>query len=155
MPEPTFVDREAFTVLGLQEHFMPETGDFEGIWKRFMAYHDQIAAHSTDGAYYGVAFAPAEGEGMDYFAGMAVPEGTPCPEVLTIRVVEAAHYAVFECTVATISATCSFIHGEWLPGSGYVHLCPRPDFEFYPPGTDAADSPVLIHIPVRRHEPSS
>jgi predicted transcriptional regulator YdeE len=152
MPEPTFVDREAFSVLGLQEHFTRGTEDFEGIWKRFMAYHDEIAAHSTDGAYYGVACAPDEGEGMDYLAGMAVPPGTPCPEGLTIREVGAAHYAVFECTVATISETYGFIHGEWLPGSDYVHQCPKPDFEQYPPGTDSADSPVLLHIPVAKRD---
>ena len=27
--EPTFVDREAFTVMGVQERFTPETEDFE------------------------------------------------------------------------------------------------------------------------------
>ncbi len=72
-----------------------------------------------------------------------------------IRVVNSAHCAVFESTMATIGATYSFIHDEWLPGSGCVHLCPKRDFELYAPGTDAADSPVLIHIPLRRGEPSS
>ena len=40
--EPRFVERDAFTVLGLQERFTPQTEDFEGIWKRFMRFHDQI-----------------------------------------------------------------------------------------------------------------
>ena len=147
--EPRLTDRDAFTVMGLQEHFTPETEDFEGIWKRFMAYHDQIQPHSTDRAYYGVCFGTDDEEAMEYVAGMAVPAGTECPESLVIREVPAAQYAVFECQVATIHETYEHIHGTWVAASQYTYDRPKPDFEQYPPGTDSGDSPVLIHIPVR------
>ena len=148
--EPTFVDREAFTVMGLQERFTPDTEDFEGIWKRFMAFHDQIQPHSTDQAYYGVCFSVAGGERRkDYVAGMAVPPGTACPEGLVIREVPAARDAVFECTVATIRNTYDHIFKEWLPAAPADHHPTMPGFERYPPGTDSGDSPVRIHVPVQ------
>jgi predicted transcriptional regulator YdeE len=70
--EPTMAQREAFTVLGLQERFTPENEDHQGIWQRFTRFHDQIQPHSTDGAYYGVNFGADESQAIDYLAGMAV-----------------------------------------------------------------------------------
>ena len=150
--EPTFVDRKAFTVMGVQERFTQETEDFEGIWKRYMAYHDQIHPLSTDGAHYGVCFGTEDAEAMDYLAGMAVPAGTPCPEGLVIRDLPAARDAVFECTVKTIHDTYEFIHQTWIASSPYVFDHPTPDFEQYPPGTESGASPVFIHVPVRARE---
>ena len=147
--EPRFVERDAFTVLGVQERFTPETEDFEGIWKRFMRFHDQIHPHSTDQAYYGVCFGTEDEDAMDYVAGMAVPPGTECPEGLVIRDVPAARDAVFECTVQTIHDTYEFIHHTWIGASPYVLDDPKPGFEQYPPGTESGDSPVFIHVPIR------
>ena len=147
--EPKIVEREAFCVLGLQERFTPDTEDFEGIWKRFMQHHDRIGPHSTDQACYGVCFDADDEKAMDYVAGMAVPPGTECPAGLVLRDVPAARDAVFECTVATIHETYEYIHHEWLAPSPYEMDHPKPTFERYPPGTDSAGSPVLIHVPVR------
>ena len=61
--EPEIIHQEAFTLLGLQERFTPENEDHEGIWKRFMQYHNQIEMHSTDGAYYGANFGADEARG--------------------------------------------------------------------------------------------
>ena len=108
--EPAFVDRAAFTVMGLQERFTPETEDFEGIWKRYMAHHKTIEALSDAKGWYGVCFGAEDADAMDYLAGMAVPAGTPCPEGLVIRDVPAARDAVFECTVKTIRETYELIH---------------------------------------------
>ena len=41
--EHTVVSKPAFTLLGLMERFPYQQDDFEGIWKRFMAYHDQLS----------------------------------------------------------------------------------------------------------------
>ena len=147
--EPTLTDCEPFTVMGVQERFTPETEDFQGIWKRYMAHHDQIHPLSTDGVHYGVCFGTEDEHAMDYLAGMAVPAGTPCPEGLVIRDVPVAHRAVFECTVGTIHDTYEFIHHTWIGSSPYAFDHPKPDFEQYPPGTESGDSPVFIHIPVR------
>jgi predicted transcriptional regulator YdeE len=107
--EPKIGRKETFALLGLQEHFTQETEDFEGIWKRFMRYEAQIGPHSVDGAFYGANYAPRSGTGMDYLAGMAVGEVESVPEGLTLREVPGSRYAVFECTVKTISDTYDWI----------------------------------------------
>ena len=147
--EPEIIELEAFTVLGLMERFTSETEDFEGIWKRFMQYHDQIHALSTDKAYYGANFGTEDERQMEYLAGMAVEGGESIPKGLTLREVPASRYAVFECTVKTISDTYDWIFGEWLPTALYGRPgegSPKADFERYPPYTDSGDTPVLLYI---------
>ena len=146
--EPTFVERDGFFVMGIQERFTPEMEDHEGIWKRFMAHHDLLAGLSTDRAYYGVNFDVTGRDAIDYLAGMAVTADTACPDGLVLREVPAARYAVFGCTVATIHETYEYIHHTWIHASAYTHDNPRPCFEQYGPGTDSGRSPALIHVPV-------
>ena len=144
---PEFAVREKLKVMGLMEHFTPENEDYEGIWKRYMAYHDQVSSSSADGAYYGVYF--DTGDGVDYLAGMSVEGVDVAPEGLTIRDVPAANCAVFKCTVRTIGQKYDEIFRNWLPASRYEHDVPLPVFERYPPDTKTGDDPVLIYIPVR------
>ena len=147
--EPKIVCKEKITLLGLQEHFAPDNEDFEGIWKRFMRYHDQIQPYSVDGAFYGANFAGNGGHGMDYLAGMAVTGVGGVPTGLTLRQVPASRYAVFECTVQTISDTYDWIFDHWLKTAPYGRPdenSPKADFERYPPVTDSGDTPVLLHI---------
>ncbi len=148
--EPKFVEREAVVVMGTQERVTPQTADFEGIWKRYMARHDEIEKLSDAEGWYGVCFCAGNEDAIDYLAGMAVPEESACPDGLTMREIPAGQYAVFECTVATIPEAYEFIHHAWLPASEHTYDRPRPDFEHYAPGTDSGDSRVHIHIPVRR-----
>lgn len=147
--EPKIVERDRFTVMGIQERFTPETEDFVGIWKRYMVRHREIEALSDAKGWYGVCFAADAEDAMDYLAGMAVPECSQCPDGLVMREVPAARYAVFACTVATIHDAYEFIHGQWVAASPYTYDRPKPDFEEYAPGTDSGDSPVFIHIPIR------
>ncbi len=147
--EPRFIHKGPFHLLGLQQRFSPDNEDFQGIWKRFMKYHNQIQGLSTDGAYYGANFTAEPGKEMDYLAGMAVDAVDDVPAGLTLREVPGSRYAVFECTVATLGDTYDWIFGEWLktaPDIRPVDRSPKADFERYPPATDSADTPVLIHI---------
>jgi AraC family transcriptional regulator len=141
--EPKIGMREAFTVLGLLERMGPEEGDYEGIWKRYMAYYPQIAHLSLDGGHYGLNYERAAGE-MEYLAGIAVPEDVEVPEGLTLRTVPKRHYAVFHCTVDTIHETYASIFGTWLPQSGY-HLA-SPCFEYYPPRTESGEASITIYV---------
>lgn len=154
--EPRIVDQGTFTLLGLQERVFHDKEDFEGIWKRSMEYHDQVQALSTDGAYHGANYVVTEGEQMDYLAGMAVTGVQQVPEGLTLREVPGSRYAVFECTVETISDSCDWIFDKWLPTGTYGRPgqgSTKADFERYPPATDSGDSPVLIHIALEDGEP--
>ena len=147
--EPKIIHKQALTILGLQERFTPDYEDFQGIWKRFMQYHDQIKAYSVDGAYYGANFVGEEHVSMDYLAGMLVKDIEEVPEGLTLRVIPASRYSVFECTVKDISDTYDWIHGEWLKTAPYPRPgqdSPKADFERYPPETDSGDTMVKLHI---------
>lgn len=149
--EPEFVDREPFRVMGVLVRCRPEAADFGDIWmNQFMSRHDEVAPHSTDGAYYGVDHMPDSEGLMEYVAGMAVGDVEAVPEGLVLREVVAARYAVFECTVGTIGEAYAHIHGMWLPSSEeYEFDDPKPGFEYYPPNTETNESPVFIHIPIR------
>jgi len=146
--EPEFAARKEMTVLGLMEHFTSGNEDYRGIWKRYMAYHDQIGSSNVDDAHYGIYYDTEDGE--DYLAGMSVEGVEEAPEGLTLRNVPAAHFAVFSCIVKTIGETYGKIFRNWLPASQYEHDAPLPVFERYPPNTKTGDDPVLIYIPVRK-----
>jgi AraC family transcriptional regulator len=149
--EPHIVHRQPFTVLGVLARCTPQSADFSDIWlNRFMARHDEISPHSTDGAFYGVDHLPGEDGTFEYIAGMAVVNRETVPEGLVLRAVPAARDAVCECTVATIGEAYERAFGEWLPASPYEHDRSLPGFEHYPPDTTTGDSPVLIHIPIQK-----
>jgi len=131
----------------------PQKEDFQDIWmNRFMARLGGIQPLSTDGAYYGVEFRLPDLGAMDYLAGMAVGDVPAVPDGLVLRDLPAARDAVFRCTVATIRQTFDAIFGHWLPNSPYELDPAAPGVEFYPPDTASADSPVLLHLPIRPKE---
>jgi predicted transcriptional regulator YdeE len=147
--EPKFVDLDAFTVMGVLIHSMPDKVNFGAFWENEYMPRDQaIRPLSTDGAYYGVWF-PHHGDGIpDYVAGMAVPDGAPVPEGAVARQVPASRYAVFECTMETIGATYGYVYDTWLPSSPYEFTPGGADFEYYPP-QDATDASPAVYIPIR------
>jgi len=147
--EPRFVNLDAFTVMGVMVHSMPDQVDFGAFWeKEYMLRDEAIRALSTDGAYYGVWF-PHHGDGIpDYVAGMAVPEGAPAPEGTVAWQVPASRYAVFDCAMDQIGPTYAYVYDTWLPASGYEFTPGGADFEYYPP-QDAADASPAVYIPIR------
>ena len=146
--EPKFVDREAFSVMGVQVHSMPDKVDFGTFWENEYMPHDAaIRAFSTDGAYYGVWF-PHHGDGVpDYLAGMAVADDVSAPEGAIVRQVPASRYAVFECPTEAIGASYGYVYNTWLPSSPYEFTPGGADFEYYPPqGVENATCAVWIPI---------
>lgn len=153
--EPKITQRDEFLVMGTLTRIAPgtESGEqFAAIWNGFEERREQIESHSTDKKYYGVSFATSEAGRFDYVAGMAVTPVENIPDGLVVRQVPAATYAVFACPVQSIGQTYGYIFGEWRSNSRYQIDNSAPSFEQYPPAADA-QSPVLIHIPVRVNEP--
>jgi predicted transcriptional regulator YdeE len=146
---PTIIIQQALTILCLQERFTPDNEDFEGIWKRFMKYHDFIKDYNVDGAFYSANYVGEEHVSMDYLVGMLVNNVDPVPERLTLRVIPASKYPVFECTVKELSDTYDWIFKEWLkttPHKRPRQTSPKADFERYPPATDSGDTMVKLYI---------
>ena len=150
--EPVIETHGGFTVMGICEAINPMDADYKAIWSSgFMPHVGTIAPHSTDGCYYGVYFMiPGEKQLVDMVAGMAVAGVDEAPEGLAIRDVPAAECVVFSCTVATIGQTWQHAYGVWLPASEYEEDDSHSCFECYPPDTTGDDSPLTIHIPIRK-----
>ncbi len=154
-PEFQIIEREAFTVLGVEEEFaLIERDDpgFVKIWlERFEAQHELVRSLSLDKAYYGIFFYASESVGRParYLAGMRVAHGAETPADWVVREISAATYAVFEATLAQIGDATDHALTRWLPEAGYEHDYPRPHFDFMPPEATRADSPVTVWIPIR------
>ena len=148
--EPQIISKPAFDLLGVSERIDPAHADYTAIWGRFEAHHAAVAAASVDPGYYGVCLACAEPGKIEYLAGMAVQGVAQAPEGLALRHIPAQQYAVFACTMGTISATYAAIYGQWLPASGYECDEPGADFEYYPPDMSGSpDEPVYIYKAIR------
>jgi AraC family transcriptional regulator len=146
--EPEFIDRAAFTVMGVLIHSMPNEVDFGAFWENEYMPHDKaIRALSTDGAYYG-AWLPHHGDGIpDYVAGMAVPDDASVPEGVIVRQVPASRYAVFECAISDIGRTYQYVYDTWLLSSPYEFTPGGADFEYYPP-EGAIGVSTAVYIPI-------
>jgi predicted transcriptional regulator YdeE len=154
--QPDFINREAFSVMGILNRIDPMTADYQAIWGgQFGPVHDQVKAQSTDQGCYGVYFATDEPGMADMLAGMAVGAVADVPEGLVLREVPTATYAVFECAMDALGPTWAAIYEEWLPASDqYEEDETKACLEYFPPGAEDGRAPVLIHVPVKNKGPA-
>lgn len=150
--EPNIVDREAFTLIGVQSWIDPETADHEGIFDNQYRPHEEKARAVASGpGFYGAYFASRGPGQVGYMVGVAASEGTEAPEGLVALPIAAARYAVFEFPRQDIGTMWDYIHGEWLPKSQEYALAASPVFEFYPK-SNTTETHLAIWIPVRAKE---
>lgn len=148
--EPTFTSKPAFTAVGLMYRGKNETKkEIPQLWEQLVPRMQEIKYVSTPRASYGVMgnYDPATGE-FDYLASMGVDRVDDLPQGMQRWDVPAQHYAVFECTLKTISPTYDFIYQQWLPQSGRQHG-DGPEFELYDEHFQGDDSTFYIYIPVK------
>ena len=146
--EPAIIQVKAFKVLGAIEHFKNAGEAGDSVWNKFVKLQKQIALFSIDDGSYGVYFGEHDKE-LDYLAGMAVGKVENIHKGLVLREVPAGTYAKFKGTVETIGETWGYVWKQWFPNSLYVHDVKRPSFDYFPPNTVSADSPVFMHVPVK------
>ena len=152
--EPRFVEKTPIKVVGILTFGQPDKLDYNDIWAvQYMKYDEQLKPYSPDKGYYGV-WLGEEGK-LAYLAGMVVENLPEVPEGLAMREIPAARYAVFECTIGTLSKTYTAIWQEWLPTSNYILDESKSDFEYYPPKTGPGDPPAAIYIPIKVKEPQA
>ena len=150
--EPEMIERGPIQIVGVLTRGKPEELDYSDIWaNQYMPFDAQVKPFSPDGGYYGAWF--SEEGGSAYLAGMAVEAMPNTPAGLVARTLPAAKYAVFTCTMKTMSATYPYIFQQWLPASAYALDSDAADFEYYPPTSNSEDSPVRIYIPIKQKEP--
>jgi predicted transcriptional regulator YdeE len=139
-------------VTGKPEDIVPQMND---IWmNQFIPHAEQLRPFSLDDAFYG-AWIWVDENTTAYLAGMAVEALPEIPQGLMEKVLPAAKYAVFDCTVSTIGQTYDQAYREWLPNSPYEYDITASDFEYYPPSTESGDRLAQIFIPIREKQPLS
>jgi AraC family transcriptional regulator len=151
---PGLVERDAFTLLGLQHRFEDDTQlAIPGLWERFA---ERTAAFGRPHGAYGVIFDadPVNGA-FEYMAGMPPMDGLDDVTDLRSLHIAANTYAVFRMTLDAgpvhpqILAANEAVWAELLPASG-LEAIEAADFEYYDarfrPGERG--SVVDYHVPV-------
>ena len=130
--EPEIVQKEAFTLVGLEASFIgalsPDADNFEvipALWHRFINRIEEIRNRSDD-ACYGLIITRPESERSHpdellYVAGAAVSDVSSLPEDMVSHEVPASTFAVFthRGPIANLTETMRYAMEEWLPNSGY------------------------------------
>ena len=132
MIKPEIVQKEAFTVVGMETHFIsalsPDTNSFQVIptlWDRIVDRIEEIRDRS-DEACYGLIITRPERERSHpdellYVAGTVVHQASSLPEGMVSHSVPASTFAVIthRGPIANLPETIRYAMEEWLPNSGY------------------------------------
>ncbi len=146
--EPTILDKPVMKLVGILTTGKPDQLNYDDIWRnQFGSREAQIKPYSIDQAYYGAWTSDNQGQ-QAYLAGMAVQEIPAVPESCALVELPAAKYAIFPCSLSTISATYNEIYGQWLPNSPYEFAEGSSDYEYYPP----EPATPAIYIPIKVKE---
>jgi len=149
--QATIQERKGFTVLGILVTIDPMAADYNDIWRnQYEPRADEIRAHATDEACFGIYFDCGKPGMVDFVAGAPVAGVGAPPEGLVLREIGPCTEAVFECSMAAIGQTWGAIFGQWMPASGYRIDESRPCLERFAPGCHEGTVPVTIHVPVRK-----
>jgi AraC family transcriptional regulator len=154
---PQFTDRDAFTIMGVGDDFMPFDSDNIGkLWDRFLEQRPKINATNGTLAYGicdGPKKTPSTPDQFHYTAGIVVTPDINVPNGMEKMTIPAAHYAVFTHTgsIKNLPKTIEYIWKDWLPNSGYTHAN-SPDFEEYDDRFKGDDPTSLfdIYIPIQK-----
>ena len=132
MIEPEIVEKDAFTVVGMETSFIgalsPDANNFElvpPLWDRFVDRIEEIG-NRLDEACYGLIITRPERERSHpdellYVAGTAVRGVASIAEGMVSHTVPASTFAVIthRGPIADLPETIRCAMEEWLPGSGY------------------------------------
>jgi predicted transcriptional regulator YdeE len=131
MTEPRIVERDAFTVVGLEYVGKNEHMEIPVLWTRFIQRAGEITNPSETGTAYGVCVEMSDQGEFTYLAGLAVVDDSQIPEGMTSRNIPVARYAVFthRGSLATLQDTYASIYTKWLPEAGLQPL--GYNFELY------------------------
>ncbi|MBN1259048.1 MAG: AraC family transcriptional regulator [Anaerolineae bacterium] len=149
--ETKIVKQDAFTVVGMKYHGKSTEGEIPKLWGALMGRMHEIQNVKPNGLSYGISDNYDEATGAwDYIAGFEVTAVDEAPEGMVAYEIPAQTYAVFTCTMPTISTTYDAIYKEWLPQLGRERA-DGPEFELYGPTFDPNDpeSQFEIYLPVK------
>lgn len=131
LPPPSIEDGGPLLIAGLERRYDGE--GWAGIpaqWRRFQPHAETLPGR-VGAESFGVCRC-ADGDGLDYLAGVRVRDARDVPADLVPVRIPAHRYAVFRLSehVSTIPQAWRAICLDWLPRSGY-QVTDAPDFERY------------------------
>jgi AraC family transcriptional regulator len=148
--QPKVVFRPSMQVVGLPYRGTNRSGEIPSMWSVFQRLVEQVPNRREPEVTLGVCLPifhlTAESEIDWLWAVELEAESGSLPDGMITRNVPAGHYAVFvhRADVDRLEETYQYIHGVWLPHSGFVPAN-TPDFERY----DAREPGVVtIYIPL-------
>lgn len=132
MNEPEIIQRDAFTLVGVEAPFIgalsPDANNFDvipALWHRFINRITEVENRAGD-ANYGLVLTPPVGERSHpdellYVAGTVVSGVSSVPEGMVRHEVPATTYAVFthRGPIGNLPKTVRFAMEVWLPRSEY------------------------------------
>ena len=154
--QPRIVSFPGVTVVGAVYIGNNQAGEIHTMWDALGPRWAEFEHPS--GVAYGVCRTLTAAEAADapegafaYLAGAEQRRPDHVPAGMQVWQVPAGLYAVFGCTLPTISEAYRYGFETWLPASeAYTHR-PAPDFELYPPTFDPAggNQEMEIYIPIQ------
>jgi predicted transcriptional regulator YdeE/effector-binding domain-containing protein len=146
--EPKIEVKPAFTIVGMRSFGKNESGEITAMWARLGPRWSEFRNRASGDAY-GVCFEANDDGDFEYIAGVDVTSDKDLPEGMVSRRIPASKYAVFPCTLATISKAYGDAFSNWLPQSGHRRRH-SPDFELYDENFDPSDaeSVMYVYIPI-------
>jgi predicted transcriptional regulator YdeE len=145
--EPTIQSLPAFVVVGVRHLGGIHGGEIPALWEQWGATLSTLPS-AKPGIFYGLTL-DFQGATLtiDYLAAVPAAPELPTPEGLVRVEIPAQTYAVFDCTLATLSQTIMATYSEWLPGSGYQRGN-GPEFEHYDESFDTPEKPLTFWLPI-------
>lgn len=146
---PTFVMRPAFTVVGYQCR-VNNVAQIHALWQQLIpVVHTLMPIISEPHVAYGVMrrhdVTTAE---FDYLAGVVTDCPATLPTEYAVWHIPAQHYAVFPCTLETITHTFDTIYRDWQPHTT-KQIVDGPRFERYDGDfMGQPDSPLSLYVPI-------
>lgn len=152
MQEPRIVERDGFTVVGMEYFGTNENMEIPLLWNEFFKRIHEITNPSQQGVAYGVCDGTTETGEFSYLACIAVKDESQIPKGMKSKQITSGTYAVFthKGTLDKLKETYAEIFTEWLPKSGYDSY--DFDFELYDERSKdftSEDSEMDIYIPLK------
>ena len=148
MLEYRIVEKAQFTVTGVARRFNTETSYNE--IPRFWNEHMNSDMSKVICGMFGICL-DMDGNDFDYLIADNYIPWQEVPEGCVTRVIPAATWAVFPCTLKTLQAINTRIFSEWLPASKSYRPAHTMSVEMYgPPAQNPEDTPCEIWVPVEK-----
>jgi len=151
--EPNIILDKEFKIVGIKEIVKPSSKSIANLWHNFTSTKSNIKGLVSQDAVFGVCeYMPniTDESEFYYFAGAEVTSFYDTPKGMSMKIIPSSKYAVFthKGPITELKNTYNFIHGIWIPQSGY-ELAELDTLELYDSRATMTDCEFDIYIPIK------